>query len=274
MDWSLVLLSQEIQTVIDRDPEAGGWALAVAPEEYEKAVATLKQYQAENRGWPWQQRLSLPGFVFDWGCLAWLFLVIAFFLLQENAGFEAAGILDSQAVKSGQWWRLFTAVWLHADAAHLATNAVIGLILLGLVLGRLGTGTGLLAACLAGAGGNLLPCFAAATRHQSLGASGLVMGALGLSVVSSWIHWRHHPRRIRLLFGGFSAGALLFVLLGVAPGTDILAHFGGFISGLAIGILFNSFPKLSGAKANLVNGFFFSVLVIIPWWAALRATAK
>ena len=37
-------------------------------------------------------------------------------------------------------------MWLHADVGHFATNATFGLVLLGLVMGRYGTGVGLLAA--------------------------------------------------------------------------------------------------------------------------------
>ncbi len=87
--------------------------------------------------------------------------------------------MDGAAVAHGQWWRLFTAIWLHADLAHLATNATIGLLLLGLAMGRYGTGAGLLAAYLAGAGGNLVAGLISLQPHRSLGASGMVIGCLG-----------------------------------------------------------------------------------------------
>jgi hypothetical protein len=64
---------------------------------------------------------------------------------------------------------------------------------------------------------------------------------------------------------------MLFVLLGVTPGTDILAHLGGFLSGLAAGIALSLFPRASGPKFNLANGLFFALLVIIPWWLALQS---
>ena len=54
MDWSLVLLSQGIECVIERS--ADGWTLLVEPQDRSRALATLRQYQIENRGWAWRQR--------------------------------------------------------------------------------------------------------------------------------------------------------------------------------------------------------------------------
>jgi len=48
-----------------------------------------------------------------------------------------AGDMDSAKVLAGQWWRLFTAVTLHADLAHLMGNITFGVIMLGLAMPRL-----------------------------------------------------------------------------------------------------------------------------------------
>src|ERR1035437_10950698 len=89
------------------------------------------------------------------------------------------------ALAHGEWWRLFTATWLHADLAHLAMNMVFGFLFLGLVMGRYGPGVGLLAAYLAGVGGNLAAWLVYGENHRGLGASGVVMGALGLLTIQS-----------------------------------------------------------------------------------------
>ncbi|MGZ5568133.1 MAG: hypothetical protein ACXWKG_14065, partial [Limisphaerales bacterium] len=52
MDWGLVLTSQGIEAAIVREDD--GWALAIAPHDYERAVKVVNQYVAENRGWKWQ----------------------------------------------------------------------------------------------------------------------------------------------------------------------------------------------------------------------------
>ena len=76
-------------------------------------------------------------------------------LSSRDPDFLTGGIMDSTLAVSGQWWRIFSAMMLHADLGHLAENLAIGIVLFGLAMGRYGTGTGLFAAYLAGAGGNV-----------------------------------------------------------------------------------------------------------------------
>jgi len=52
MDWSLVLISQGIDSTIDQAENGAGWGLLVAAENYQNAVAAIRQYAIENRGWP------------------------------------------------------------------------------------------------------------------------------------------------------------------------------------------------------------------------------
>ena len=142
LDWSLVLVSQGIETTIVQADDGPGWGLLVSERDYGNALRTLRLYRLENRSWPWQQPILRPGYLFDWGSLAWALLACLFFWLGTRTDLQSGGLMDATAVAHGQWWRLFTAMWLHADLAHLATNATIGLVLLGLAMGRYGTGVG------------------------------------------------------------------------------------------------------------------------------------
>lgn len=206
--------------------------------------------------------------------MAWAVLAGLFYWLGTTTDLKTAGLMDGAAVAHGQWWRLFTAMWLHADLAHLATNATLGLVLLGLTMGRYGTGVGLLAAYLAGAGGNLLSGFITLQTHRSLGASGMVMGSLGLLAVQSLSLWRQTPHAARFILSGLCGGVMLFALLALTPGTDVMAHLGGFVCGLLLGALFNLVPAIAQKPvANLLGGLVFALLVIVPWWLALRSTA-
>jgi len=273
MDWSLVLVSQGIETTIDQASDGSGWGLLVAGPDYGPAIKVIRQYHLENRGWPWQQQVFRPGFLYDWGALAWALLAGLFFWLGTTTDLKTAGLMDGTAVAHGQWWRLFTAMWLHADLAHLATNATLGLVLLGLTMGRYGTGVGLLAAYLAGAGGNLLAGLITLQTHRSLGASGMVMGSLGLLAVQSLSLWRQTPHAMRFIVSGLCGGVMLFALFALTPGTDVMAHLGGFVCGLLLGALFNLVPPIAQKPvANLLGGLVFALLVIVPWWAALRST--
>jgi rhomboid protease GluP len=275
MDWSLVLASQSIEVTIDHSEESGEWSLLLAHGELAKALQVLRQYQIENPRRPWQQTIPHSGLIFDWISLGWVVLVVFFFQLDLARSLQPAGLMDSALVSHGEWWRLFTAMWLHGDIGHLLANLTIGVILLGLAMGRYGTGTGLLAACLSGAAGNIFAGgFAALLQgepHRSLGASGLVMGCLGLLAAQSFSS-SGAPHRGRLK--GVLAGILLFTILGLTPGSDLLAHFGGFIGGLALGGILISAPRF--AKSPTTDGWsalLFVALLIVPWWFALRSAS-
>ena len=140
---------------------------------------------------------------------------------------------------------------LHADAIHLATNALFGFILLGFAAGCYGTGLGLLAAFLAGVGGNLASWAVHDEYMHGLGASGVVIG--------TWVWWpsiplrtcENQPGAARIIIASLAGGVMLFTLLGLSPGTDITAHLGGFLSGIAIGSLLALLPP--SRYASIIN---------------------
>jgi rhomboid protease GluP len=268
MDWSLALVSQGIESIIDFS-EATGWGLIVDAPAQERALRTIQQYRVENLRWPWRRKIR-EQILFDWASLLWVLLISLFFWLGETGvDLSNAGAMNGAAVSRGEWWRLFTAMFLHADLGHLVSNAGFGLLLLGLAMGRYGTGVGLFAAYLAGAGGNVLTWMVDG-RHRSLGASGMVMGALGLLAVQSVPLWRKNPHALKFALAGLAAGGMLFVLLGLSPGTDVVAHFGGFLSGLALGILLVlAGRRAQGTAVNLTSGALFLLLALLPWWLAL-----
>jgi membrane associated rhomboid family serine protease len=270
MDWSLVLASQGIQPVIEHNQQTG-WALVVPSADYEASVMAIRLYRKENFGWGWQRPIFKSGPLFDWAGLAWILLTAVFFWLSEShANMRENGAMDTSACTRGEWWRLFTATQLHADLAHLATNAVFGFVLIGFVMGRYGTGVGLLAAFLAGAGGNVADWLIYPEAHRSLGASGVVTGALGLLAVQSAAYLKQNPKALKLAAGGVFGGVMLFVLLGLNPETDVVAHLGGFVSGLILGAVLSVIPKVTHEPViNLAAGFLFTALVICTWMLAL-----
>jgi rhomboid protease GluP len=272
MDWSLVLISQGIETTIDFAEETG-WGLITSGGDHERATDILEQYRVENRHWPWRQKISPRGVLFDWGSLGWVLLVAFFYWVQTHASanFLNAGVMDATAVTHGEWWRLFTAIFLHADLGHFAMNASIGLVLLGLAMGNFGTGIGLFAALLAGAGGNVATWLIYFGGHRSLGASGLVMGCVGLLASQPLFSSLKTPQKLRYLIGSIAAGLMLFALLGLSPGSDVLAHLGGFISGLLLGGLLLISPRFARNTAtNIFAGSAFCLLVMLTWWLALN----
>lgn len=270
MDWSLVLASQGIEHGIEHTEEMG-WSLVVAAKDYEASFGAIRQYRVENLRWLWRRPIFKPGLFFDWGSAAWVLLTVVFFWLSESrTDLRSVGVMDGAALARGEWWRLFTATLLHADLAHLAMNAVFGFFLLGLAMGRFGTGVGLLAAYIAGAGGNLAAWLVYGEPHRGLGASGVVMGALGLLAAQSVALLRKNPKALKFVIGGIMGGTMLFVLLGSSEGTDVVAHLGGFVAGLLLGAVLAVVPKLAQRPlVNLAAGFLFTAMVILTWALAL-----
>jgi membrane associated rhomboid family serine protease len=274
MDWSLALVSQGIAAIIKHEAANGGWHLEVSAQDGQKAFQTLRQYHQENRGWPWHNAIPLTKAHFDWGSLAWAGLLAwMFWLGSVNPDFKRAGIMDTSAVLAGQWWRVFTAIMLHADIAHLAGNLSIGILLFGLAMGRFGTGTGLLASFLAGAAGNLASLLLNAKPFYGLGASGMVMGALGM-LSAQTLRWNGESSgSLKQRLAGVAAGIMLFALYGVAPGTDTAAHLGGFVAGLLLGaaLVFVPTEFLHRRKTNIVSGFVLLALLAVTWGLALTS---
>jgi membrane associated rhomboid family serine protease len=275
MDWSLVLISQEIENTIRAPNEEHGWQILVSGSDFDRALETLNQYRSENRQRRWRQELPVGGLIFDWRSVLWFILPVVFYYLSQTRQeyLVSSGVMDTAKVWAGQWWRLFTAMLLHANPPHLALNLTFGILLLGLAMGSFGPGLALLGAYLAGAGGNLVVLFIFPQEHRSLGASGMVMGALGLLAGQSLALLRSGMSAPQFILRGIIGGVLLLVLLGLDPTSDVVAHVGGFGFGLFIGGLLSWVtPKLAqNPWANWLAEAICGLLVILTWWLALRA---
>jgi rhomboid protease GluP len=274
MDWSLVLASQGIETTILAPTEEHGWQLEVPEQDYPKAIEAIHLYRLENRRLRWRQPLPGTTLLLDWRAAGWCLLLVALYAMAQTGWpqLTAAGIMDSQAVAAGQWWRLFTAITLHADLGHLAANVTIGLLFLGLAMAIYGFGWGFLASYLAGAGGNVAGWVLSPGPHRALGASGMVMGALGLLTIQSFSLFRSDPDRKVLVGRGFLSGLFLLILFGLDPQSDVLAHAGGFVTGIALGLLLRTLPPawLQATLPNRLAELVGASLMVLTWWLALR----
>lgn len=274
MDWSLVLVSQGIECRIESRTEEHGWQLVLAPEDMTLAIQTLRLYRQENRKQIWSQTEPFTGLVFDWRSVFWFLLLAFVFLLGEGRYpyLKDSGLMVSEKVARGEWWRLFTAVMLHGDAPHLISNVTIGALFLGFAMGSFGPGVALLASFLAGVGGNLVDYWFYSATHRGLGASGMVMGSLGLLTVYSVWRGRGTMTARQARIRGFAAGCFLLILLGTSQGTDVLAHGAGFVWGTLLGSLLCFFSEKDLQKPGwnrLAEGVCL-VLVCLTWWLALK----
>ncbi|HEU0010083.1 MAG TPA: rhomboid family intramembrane serine protease, partial [Verrucomicrobiae bacterium] len=275
MDWSLVLVSQGIESMVERDAESGRWQIVVSRPDVSRAVNAIRLYTLENRARRWQLAVPGTGLLFDWRCLACLlfFVVVFAFEATGRGNLRAAGVLDPGLVRAGQWWRVFTAVTLHADESHLAANVTTGVLMLGLAFGAYGPGLGMLGSYLAGVLAFVAEVFF--VPRYSLGASGMVLGALGL-LTAQWIALvRHGLTPGQFAVRGVVSGCLLLVLLGLSPEerVDVFAHIAGFCAGLVLGAVLAWLPPavVRSAWMDRVALAATALLVFGPWWMALAA---
>ncbi len=276
MDLSLVLVSQGIEATIDQEAPGNTWRLLVPAVELPRATEAIARYHEENHRDRWRQELPWTGLVFDWRCLVPLLLLVLFYLVEAtgHGALRSVGMMNGLAVKGGEWWRLITAVTLHADLAHLAANLTTGLVLVGLAMGVFGPGLGFLISLLAGVAGNAAGLAFYPENYRGLGASGLVMGSLGLLSAQSVALWRQGLTHRQLAVRAGLSGCLLLVLLGFSPEqhTDVLAHVAGFVAGAMLGIAVGWLPARwrRGPWLNRATQILAAALVAIAWLLALR----
>ncbi len=156
------------------------------------------------------------------------------------------GATSSSLILEGQWWRLLTAIFIHVGIIHIATNMWC-LWNLGLLGEPLVGAWGLCAVyCITGIAGNLLSLCVNVLAGQDAvgaGASGAVFGIAGILIVLLSnkrlpIPWPELKRLRRSVI----QFAVLNLLLGGASNItgfihiDNMAHIGGFLSGLALGV--------------------------------------
>jgi rhomboid protease GluP len=274
MDWSLALASQEILSAI-HPPRGGlGWALEVDSRDTARALRTLRLYHVENRRWRTPLAPSSANLLFHWGVLLWclLLVIVASAADAPGSALRTQGVFHTAATARGEWWRPLTATFLHEDPAHLAANATTGFLLLGLAMGRYGVGPALFASLLAGTAGNLLAWAWRGRDYFGLGASGVVMAALGLLTVSLVADVRAGTVARPLLTRSLLGGSFLFILLGTSQHSDVLAHAGGFLVGALAGLLILVLPRRWTEAAGWDVGCAVAYLLAFGfgWVAALR----
>jgi membrane associated rhomboid family serine protease len=136
----------------------------------------------------------------------------------------AKGLLFGPFVAGGDWWRLITSAFLHANILHLLFN-MLALWWFGtpveLFLGRVRFLLVYLVSGLAGAAGALL----ASPTAPTVGASGAIFGILGAALVLE-------RQRLYVLGGSALTIIVINIIFSLAvPGISIGGHIGGLVGG-------------------------------------------
>jgi membrane associated rhomboid family serine protease len=151
----------------------------------------------------------------------------------QGANYSCANLAECRfalipaAVHHGQWYRLFTAPFLHASIEHILLNMVTLAIVGSPVEAELGKGRFIVLYLLSALGGSVGSYLLSSPNELGVGASGAIFGLMGAYVVLA-------RRR------GWDVGTILALILVnlvfsfAYPGIDWRAHLGGLITGAVV----------------------------------------
>lgn len=171
-----------------------------------------------------------------------MFVILAFygsgFFKFYNRDLVSLGALYEPLVRQGQWWRLFTCMFLHTGILHLFMN-MASLYLTGMLLERI-TGSGKFLAGYLISG--IVAAWVSLWWHEepvvAAGASGAVFGLYGmlLALAVSKLFDTSTKKMFLILLAGTAGYSLLMGFL--SEGIDNSAHVGGLAAGLLIGFIY------------------------------------
>jgi membrane associated rhomboid family serine protease len=157
-------------------------------------------------------------------------------------------------VAHGQWYRLFTAAFLHYGILHILFN-MYALYLIGpqleAVLGKLRFVALYL---LAGLGGSLLSMALGPLNEQAAGASGAIFGLFGALYIVT--------RHLNLQTGGIAVTIAINLVFSFSiSNIDWRGHVGGLVTGVVVALVFAYAPK--GAARGRVQAAGVAVVAVL-----------
>jgi rhomboid protease GluP len=140
------------------------------------------------------------------------------------------GQVNGMVLYYGQYWQLFTSMFVHASIAHLVGNMLF-LFIFGLRGEEMfSLPEYLLIYLLGGLTGNLVSLLFLPLDVPSVGASGAIFAMFGACTI-------YARRTVSRSIIGALVYAFFLLFLSSGPGVNDLAHMGGLLAGLLIGYL-------------------------------------
>ncbi len=179
------------------------------------------------------------------------YTIIAIAVTLFVAGFVSAQIDEELLVRfasanwlieDGEWWRVFTAAFLHGGVLHILFNMYVLYLFGPRMEMQVGSVPFALLYFASAAGGGAASYLLGPTVQVSVGASGAIFGLFG-----AWIYVAYRLRESpggREMFN--QLGFLLLINLALpflVPNIDWRAHLGGLVTGVAIAALWSQFAR-------------------------------
>lgn len=276
--WALVMTARVIPCRVENAHNA--WQLLLPSELMVKAMEELRVYEEKNRNWPPAAPPYRPIRENSLATLSVLILLATFHNITRLniplfdypvPDWLDLGSAKVHLIRYGEWWRLITALTLHADWLHLISNLTIGGFFVFLLCREFGAGFGWTLLLMAGILGNWANSQVQLPTHSSIGASTAVFAAVGVLAAINLVRHRQDRRgQWKLVVVG--ALALLALLGTEGKNTDLGAHLFGFIFGVGLGVgaefMVNRWGR-PGYSLNALLAVICGLLVAGAWWAAL-----
>lgn len=164
--------------------------------------------------------------------------------------------VNSTLIKSGEYYRLFTGIFMHANILHLFFNCYALYVIGAQVESYLGKTKYILIYLYSGIVGALFSCLF--TKGLSIGASGAIFGLMGALLYFGYYY--------RVYLGNVLKSQLIpLIILNLVLGflntsIDNAAHIGGLIAGILI--TFGLGVKYKSSNFEKVNGIIVSLIFI------------
>lgn len=235
--YSLILASAGIRHTVAKQP--GGWAITVAGRERHHAQKVVHLYLIENQS-PRKNDAPFPKEALrPFSALGAALLILSVQMAttsdHHHQKMVAALGADARKILDGELYRCVSALLLHNGWPHLLSN-MAAIIVFGMFTSALyGWGVSWLLILLSGALGNFLAAAWYGRFHLAVGASTAIFGAVGLCAAATFHRHLKAGSLNRRSWLPLAGGLALVGWLGTSPQSDLVAHFTGFISGLAIG---------------------------------------
>jgi rhomboid protease GluP len=268
--WSYILSALRIPHKIqNRD---GIFHLLVPAEYKSLAIRGITDYLAEDSDWPHRTNNPAPEAGIQPTTLLLIGSLALFYAItgswENNTIWFQTGAGNSTAIlEQNEWYRLITALTLHADILHLLNNCMFGGFLLHFFFLLTGTGLGLFALLLASTAGNFINVLLHGPGHMFVGFSTAVFAVIGMLSVLSYKN-TSATTGSHALIPLMASAALLAMLGSEGKRADLGAHFFGLLCGLSAGKIL-CLPLLKKLRSSLflqIVLFCISIFVFSASW--------
>lgn len=173
--------------------------------------------------------------------------------INEKGKFTDWGATELKALQiKSQYYRLFTALFLHTSMAHLLGNLFILILWGSYIEGIFGAWRTMLVFIFSGIYGNLMSALGSFGRYSSIGTSTSIFGYFGAGFGYLIVNWSNmnHSRSPRGMFLCVLSIITIINLIGSPSDVAIFSHIGGLIGGFLSGFFVSPIYKNPHQKEN------------------------